>query len=63
MGITLTESQRKWLGTLTTKGIGPIPIASYTKLAEAGLCEKTGEGSGRRGFVMVAITEAGRNAL
>ena len=57
----LTESQTAALRGLLT-GPGNIPAVHTGKLVEAGLVEKTGVGSGQRGYANVQLTAAGREA-
>lgn len=60
----LSDSQRAVLvGLHTQSGTGNIPAIHAGKLLEAGLVEKTGEGSGRRGYANVRITSAGQAAV
>lgn len=58
----LTDSQKTALQGLTN-GAGNIPAVHAGKLIEAGYVEKTGEGSGRRGYANVQLTNAGRAVI
>lgn len=61
MTTTITDSQRRALQTAKAGRI--IPAASAARLLAAGLVEKTGTGSGQRGYSHVKITPAGEAAL
>ena len=58
----LSESQRSALTNLLGGPVN-IPAVHTGKLSAAGLVELTGEGSGRRGYANVRLTDAGRAAL
>jgi hypothetical protein len=58
----LSPSQKSALVSLQP-GPGNIPAVHTGKLSAAGLVELTGEGSGRRGYANVRLTDAGRAAL
>lgn len=60
--IELTESQSKWL-TSISDGPSAMPIMPFSKLRALGLVEKAEGGSGRRGYTMAQLTSAGRSQL
>lgn len=60
--LNLSDSQLQALKGLSA-GPANIPAVHTGKLLEAGLVEKTGEGSGRRGYANVRLTAAGQAAI